>query len=165
MAVEAPKSARDVVIDPGPARAFLTALAGEENPVVCFQVFDDSPAKDKKLAKFWHGTLEQSIRALNAKQQRGCGAFVCVNQTDGEHRSNDTITVLRAAFADNDGTLVRPYALPPSFLVLTRRGLCPYWRLKPGESVQRFPALQARIAAYYSTDPAVKDPARVMRLH
>jgi len=157
-------AARDVVIVPGPARAFLTALTGEENPVVCFQVFDDSPAKDKKLAKFWHGTLEQSIRALNAKQQRGCGAFVCVNQTDGEHRSNDTITALRAAFADNDGTLVRPYALPPSFLVLTRRGLCPYWRLKPGESVQRFPALQARIATYYSTDPAVKDPARVMRL-
>lgn len=152
------------VVQADQARAFLTALTGEPDPVVCFQVFDDSTTKDPKLAKFWHGTLEQSIRALNSRQQQGCGVFVCINQTDGKVRKKDTIQGLRAVFADNDGTLSKPFALPPSFLVQTKRGLCPYWLLKAGEDVHRFPATQARIAAYYSTDPSVKDPSRVMRL-
>ncbi|KAA0249411.1 MAG: hypothetical protein EDX89_24010 [Acidobacteria bacterium] len=151
------------------AREFLHALTGSPESPVTWQSYTDrkpeprSPKWRDSLARILHGSLAELAPALRSLNGEGAGIFAAVNETDlrGRHASN--VIALRAGFADDDvGTLVP--AVPFSFATRTARGVNPFWRLSPGQPVHRFRELQTRIADYYGSDRAVKDPSRVMRV-
>ena len=54
-------------------------------------------------------------------------------------RTNANVRALRALFADDDSGTLTPTALElvePSIAVQSRRGLQPYWRLRPGDPLE-----------------------------
>src|SRR5262249_20679887 len=54
--------------------------------------------------------------------------------------------------------------LTPSIIVRSKNGLHAYWRLRAGESLDRFESAQVALATALRTDPSVKDLPRVMRV-
>ena len=84
------------------AAQYLQRLTGDENTPVTFQVFDDTPAKDPKKARIYHGTLKQHFRQLDAHNNDGCGVFCTVNTTDLKGRGMANIVAVRAVLADDD---------------------------------------------------------------
>lgn len=148
------------------AAAFLAALTGSDgwSTPVTFQTFDDSAARDPRLARIFHGCLRQHAKALSALNDRGAGLFVTVQETDGRGRREENIVALRACFIDCDGPRTQRFALKPSLAVRTVKGGHAYWLVPSGEDFARFRELQQQLAAYYGSDPAVCDLPRVMRL-
>src|ERR1035438_8098740 len=69
---------------------------------VTFQVFDDTPRKDRKRAAILHGCLDELAEDLDARNAQGDGIFLAVNQTDLRGREKRNITTPRAAWADID---------------------------------------------------------------
>jgi len=92
------------------ASQFVSCIAGESNPVVTFQVFDDKK-ENKSLAEYRTGRLsDPAIRKwLRRKNREGCGIYVCVNETDGAGRSRKNIVSARANWVDFDGTPTRKH--------------------------------------------------------
>ena len=150
---------RPLALDIVLIRAFLLALTGSADGPAHWQIFDDTPARDQSLARCWHGSID--IQRLTEAQLAGCGVFVAVNETDGLRRLASSIVRIRSCFCDVDGLPITP-VLPPSFWTITARGPNPFW-LATGP-VNEFSYVQARLARYYGTDKAVKDPSRVMRV-
>jgi len=149
------------------AADFLAALAGGDRDAThTFQTFDDSQAKRPELARVLHGTLAELGDRLQRLNQAGAGVFVTINQTDGSgQRRNASVTELRAVFVDCDnGWPAIPLDPPPSVIVSSVGGPHIYWLLIPGEPLDAFRDAQRGLARHYSTDPAVNDLARVMRL-
>jgi len=146
-------------LDEALIRQFIEALTGDPDGLVCWQIFDDSKRKRAALARCWHGRLDLDVLRLH--QEEGCGVFVAVNETNGTERKAATIKTIRSVFCDNDGVQIAP-VLPPSFWTITARGENPYW-LATGP-VPEFSYVQSRLARFYNTDKAVKDPSRVMRV-
>lgn len=155
------------MIDFEQTAAFLAALTRSDDgwiTPVTFQTFDDSPAKDLRLARILHGTLRQHVSALPALNERGAGVFATIQQTDGRGRREANIIALRACFIDCDRPRRRRFVLRPSLAVKTPHGGHAYWLLEPGANRARFREIQQQLAAYFGSDPAVSDLARVMRL-
>jgi hypothetical protein len=152
------------------AQIFLEALTDHPGAVVTWQTYSDRKPDPKPagwrdpLAKILHGRLNEHVDELHRLNDLGAGIFVAVNQTDLLGRKAKNVVALRAGFADNDSGTVLGLAADASFWTRTARGDNPFWRLRPGELVTRFRELQVRIAAFYRTDPSVKDAARVMRV-
>lgn len=100
---------------------------------VTFQVFDDTPRKDRKRARIFHGSLDEFAEDLDARNAEGDGIFVAVNQTDGKGREKKNIIALRSAWADLDlKAAAEPFnmaALPlaPSMAVRSGHGTHLYW--------------------------------------
>src|SRR5262245_58627453 len=94
-------------IDLAQARAFLYLLDPTAS-LFTFQTFDDvedadgHKRNDKRLAKIFHGTLDQVAPKLADLQCRGAGVFVCVNATDGRGRKTANITRIRAVWRELD---------------------------------------------------------------
>jgi hypothetical protein len=161
---------------PEPVRAeaelFLRALAGCADAPVTFQAFADceslknDEAKAARLARVLHGTLSDRWNELVRLSRAGAGVFVMVNEGDGQGRRESNVRGLRALFVDDDSGTLSPMALElaPSILVKSRSGLHAYWRLRPGEPLDRFTPAQTALAGALGTDPAVKDLPRVMRV-
>jgi hypothetical protein len=152
------------------ARAFIAALTGNVDTSVTFQTFadcseGDDRMRDRSLARVLHGRLSERMEALTDLNHRGAGIFITVNETDLLGRKKQNIVSPRALFSDFDaGDPGKPYALEPSFQVRSKRGPQPYWRLRPGETLDVFTPAQERLAEFYGSDPSVKDLSRVMRL-
>lgn len=145
------------------AAAFLKALDPARDAFT-FQYFQERQDAAVRAAHP-HGTLAVLAPMLAHANALGAGIFVTVNQTDGAGRSAENILALRSLFIDCDRPRVRPLALPPSFSVQTSPGRGHhYWLLTPGEPLAAFRSAQARLAAFYGSDPTVTDLGRVLRL-
>ena len=100
---------------------------------VTFQVFDDTPRKDRKRAAILHGCLDELAEDLDARNAQGDGIFLAVNQTDLQGREKRNITTPRAAWADVDfKAAAEPFdlaALPlaPTMAVSSGHGVHLYW--------------------------------------
>lgn len=164
----APTLGRDGQQHPGgvdlkAARRFLEILGGYDG-CHTFQTFDDTPRRNRGLARILHGTLDQHADELLVLNLAGAGVYVTVNQTDGQGRSRGNVVALRALFVDDDGEGLGEYPLPPTMVVHSPQGPHAYWALRKGELLWRFPEAQKRLAAVLRTDPKVCDLPRVMRL-
>ncbi|MDU4059431.1 MAG: VapE family protein [Pseudomonas oryzihabitans] len=135
-----------------------------------FQTFDDSPEKRRELAGIRHGTLAQHRDWLVRQSSRGAGVFVCINETDGQGRKLESITRIRALFADFDDTSVDAWAAldqfehAPAMVVESSAGkFHAYW---PIESLPPadFKPLNRQLAVMLGSDTKINDPCRVMRL-
>src|SRR6266851_907986 len=145
---------------------FLRALVGSVDVPVTFQTYDDAK-KGRPLERILHGTLTEHWSELVRLNAAGAAVAIMVNEGDGQGRKDANVRALRALVADDDGGTLTPTALevgPPSIIVQSRRGIQPWWRLRPGEPLERFkPAVQA-LAKALQTDPAAAKLPQVMRL-
>jgi hypothetical protein len=84
------------------AQRHIHLLAGESDPLVAWQVFDDTK-QQPNLARGFHGRLDDVLPRLTKAQETGCGVFVAVNATDGKRRRIENMVHARAVFLDLDG--------------------------------------------------------------
>lgn len=155
------------LLDQSAALDYLRHLTGQDDPVVCVQCFDDTPAKRPALAWNRTGRLSWLMTPLLASNQDRAGVFVTVNQTDGKGRKVENVTGLRALFVDCDGTRELPTEWPLHPSLIVQRGprhWHAYWLLVDGEALDRFTHAQKQLATYWGTDLGVSDLPRVMRI-
>lgn len=149
------------------AREFVDRIAGRADPAMTFQVFDDKTER-RYLAAWKHGKLTdpEVRRWLQEKQNSGCGVYVVVNECDGKGRRRKNVVAARAVFIDLDGEpLPDVWPVEPDIINETSPGKyhC-FWLVNRLRDLNRFSDAQARLAAFYSADPRVFDPPRVVRL-
>ncbi len=154
------------------AASFLQLL--DPSGIFTFQTFDDDKTrKDNRLARVFHGTLDQHAAALTRLQLQGAGVFVMVNRGDGiVHAGNKTcraaasVVAVRSLFVDLDGAPLEPVlaGLRPDIVVESSpKRWHAYW-LTDDCPLDQFTMRQKQIAALYRGDSAVSDLPRVMRL-
>ena len=154
------------------AEKFLNLL--DHKGVFTFQTFDDNKVrKNFALAHVYHGTLQQHHDKLTSLQQQGAGIFIMINKGDGvirkgskTCRTTSNVIEVRALFADLDGAPLAPVleCSQPDIIVESSPGKwhC-YYRTSDCPLVE-FTVRQKQIAQKFSSDPAVHDLPRVMRL-
>lgn len=147
------------------ARKFLDLLGRAEN--FTFQTFDESPKKQRNLARIYHGKLEQHAETLIRQQSEGAGVFVTVNETDGKGRAAGNIVRVRALFVDLDGSPLEPvtkHVIQPSITVeSSNKRFHAYW-LTDECPLAEFKPAQQRLSSQFGGDRSVCDLPRVMRL-
>lgn len=150
------------------AGAFLEALAGSPNAPMTWQTFSDAkdPKADKDpLAGWLHGTLDRHAAELRRRNEQGAGIFLMANEGDGRGRKAANVVRVRAVFVDQDKPPLRPFAVPPSFIVHTSPGRYQaFWRVAGAVALKDFTPMQERLAAFYGGDLAVKDLPHVVRV-
>lgn len=154
------------------ARRYLEVLTGGAHAT--FQTFSDQEELKRALpngksydpnAGWRHGDFEALALHLTRANTEGAGVFVMVNRGDGKGRSAGNVELVRALFIDTDGAaLPDDFLLRPHLLVKSSPSKYHVYWLVNGVDLAHFAIFQQALAEYYGTDPAVKDPARVMRL-
>jgi len=147
------------------AAAFLEALEGDR---FTFQTFDDSKAKNQKLARIIHGTIEECYDELAKLNKSGAGVFVTVNETDLRGRTAANVISIRALFVDLDGAPLEPVledkTRPPHIVVESSPGRWHAYWLVNQFPLASFTGAQKALAKKFNSDPKVCDLPRVMRL-
>ena len=150
------------------AGAFIEALSGSPDAAVTWQTFSDvkdAKAENDPLAKWMHGTLGRHAAELRRRNEQGAGIFVMANEGDGCGRKARNVLRVRAVFVDQDKPPLRPFSLPPSFIVRTSPGRYQaFWRVVDDVPLEDFTPMQERLAAFYGGDLAVKDLPHVVRM-
>lgn len=159
-----------------PAAAFLVALDPDATAFT-FQTFDDNKERsaaykkahdgraDPELTRVINGSLAQCRGVLQRLNDRGCGIFVTINETDLKGRKTENITRVRALFLDMDGAAIGPVldTAPHILVESSPEHFHPYWRVCDVDLGQ-FTAAQKALIARFGSDPAVHDRSRVMRM-
>jgi len=147
-----------------------------------FLSFLSPESKHKELflslptARSRYGTIATHTRWLQGEAQDNL-FFLVGNSVNGKRKDSD-ITSIRAFYIDfdggeryTDGRVVRPDGstlaphLEPSLVVNSKNGSHLYWVLEtPSSDLTAFTAMQKSLIAHYSSDTAIHDTARVMRL-
>ena len=152
--------------------AFLQNL--DPDGIFTFQTFDDDKVrKDKRMARVFHGTLEEHFNPLAKLNQQGAGVFVMVNKGDGvvhagkkTCRTEVNVTKVRALFADLDGAPLEPLleCSHPDIIVESSPSKWHCYYLTDDCPLDEFTLRQKQIAQKFKSDPSVNDLPRVMRL-
>jgi putative DNA primase/helicase len=154
-------------LDQDMARRHAALIAGKGQPVY-IRFLHDAKAPGA-YAMECKGTIDELWSKIVEAQAQGYGVFLVVNEGDadpGHQVSNRNVTRVRALFIDRDKP-AKPGAqfhVRPSF-VNTRNAdkQHSYWLLSDCP-VLEFRTAQRRLALHYETDPAICNPARIMRL-
>lgn len=155
---------------------FLNAIHGE-NSLIYFNV--GSKTWSNKLQTY--AAAKSKLQWLNEHKQQD----ICFIVNAGGTKNSQIITI-NAAFGDWDcgkdenGNYfpieivkekkdeflqkIQQFPLKPTYIVETRNGYQIYWLLYSGTTAAQFISLQKKLACYFQSDPAVINPARVMRL-
>jgi hypothetical protein len=137
-----------------------------------FQTFDDNKERgDKRLARIFHGTLDECFPELVRLNNLGAGIFVTVNATDLQGRSNKNIVRVRALFVDADDNdqklhcvgVIEACGVRPSMIVITGRGLHIYF-ICSDIPLEQFDALLRSLIGKLGTDTRCVGLTRVLRL-
>jgi hypothetical protein len=140
------------------ATRHIELLTGSADTPVCARMLHPGDGSARKLS----GTIEDLWPTILDAQAKGFDAYVVVSE--GGQRGED-ITQIRAVFVDADGIPIpKTWHLEPSFLVVRDATHWHAYWLTDDVTVAQFSEVQKRLAARYSTDPAVHDISRVMRL-
>lgn len=110
-------------------------------------------------------TLQKRLRSINETQ----GIYFVVNA--GGNRDSE-ITRINAVFCEMDDKTIQQqhdildYESPwsPSLRIETRHSVHAYWLLSEPITVDNFKELQQGLIKFYSSDPSIKNPSRVMRV-
>ncbi len=164
-------------LDRDQAQRYLEALDPEG--MFAFQTFDDDKERRGRIVKerghdplacVLTGTLDEHYGTLADLNGQGAGVYVTVNQTDGNGRLTENITMARAVFVDFDNVVPSPslIKLEPNIIVQSRAGQHMYWLLEPSlygaVEWQRWRWIQREMARKLGGDPQIHDPPRVMRV-
>jgi len=144
-------------IDLDAAQRHLHLLAGEPDPLVAWQVFDDTKQRPD-LARGFHGGLDDGLPRLIAAQENGCGVFVAVNTTDGKRRRIENMRHARAVFLDLDGApLPAKWPVEPDLIAHSSsvdnvdKFQC-WWLIDPTADWATWQKMQKALALKYSGD-------------
>lgn len=140
------------------ARRHLQLLADAADPVVAWQIFDDSKA-DPSLARGFHGRLGDVLPKLTDAQRHGCGVFIAVNATDGQRRRAENMIAARALFLDLDGApLPATWPVEPDLIVQSsalngiEKFQC-WWMIEPTTEWDRWRRTEMALVQAYGGDP------------
>jgi hypothetical protein len=161
-----------ITSQPEKALAYLGHFA-PAGAVHCIQTFDEGPARDRRLARTLHGTLDQLLPEMTRLNLHGAGVFYLPQELQpGTARKSGNVARVRALFADCDDPGRRSLVeaeisrrgLVPSFVVETSPGKYHYYWLTSDCPLDAFKPMQRALATALNTDPTVCDLPRVMRL-
>jgi len=134
-----------------------------------FQTFDDDEArKARTLARVLHTTARDTT--LQYLHERGAGAYVTINQTDGMGRCIPNIVRIRAVWQEDDIGFKGEFPLPLSLVVESSHGhFHRYWLVADDwptdeQGVRDFDDVMGRLVADYGSDKQAKDLSRVLRV-
>jgi hypothetical protein len=157
-------------LDPDLPPRFLKLLDPSEEGMV-FQVCDDSPDKDGRLARVILGPAQTALpTSFRLHAERRVGVYITVNETNGKGRTKKDIIRVRAVFREADSPNLPPTPLAPTMVVETSPGhkheyflISDSW---PADEQGRadFLAVMERMIESYGSDPGAKDISRVLRL-
>jgi hypothetical protein len=140
------------------AQRQIHLLAGEADPVVAWQIFDDGKT-DPSLARGFHGRLSDVLPRLTAAQRDGCGVYVAVNATDGQRRRAENMVAARALFLDLDGTpLPATWPVEPDLIMRSsalggvEKFQC-WWMIEPTTDWDRWRRMEMALVQAYGGDP------------
>ncbi len=147
-------------------QVFLDVLCGGDSTYVKFiWVALPEGRSAGRAPRQFYGTLATCYHDLSQANIHGYGIFVTVCPMRDKLRRIDECLGARVFFADDDsGQHLDLSARPPDMIVLSYRGMHPYWRAAQCTTVAEFTKTQLTLAHSLGTDPAVCDAARVMRL-
>lgn len=141
---------------------FIELLAGENT------TYDWRIIHPRGPAKALRGALEDIWAGIESAAENGAGAFVMVNETDGNGQRTSNVVKIRAVFVDLDGAPLAPVLdsqLSPQVIVQSSlEKWHAYWLVDDDFPLEKFTAVQKAIAAKFRGDPSVNDLPRVMRL-
>lgn len=152
------------------AQAYITALTGSVDTVMEWRALSDvEPGAPGQVAR---GSLAQCWEWLCAWNAAKHGIFVIVAETDGQGRTLEHVTRLRASYVDHDGQDATQQAEraaqatpAPAFAVNSSPGkFHTYWLTEPHGDKLRFTMVQRRLAVLFHGDSKVNDPTRVLRV-
>lgn len=145
------------------AKAFLDALGG----TMTFQTLPEAAEEEGNLNRSLHGSLAEHGKRLARINGRGGGAFVMVNEGNGQKRKTENVTRVRAVFVDLDGAPLQPVLdaeVPPSMVVESSPDrFHAYWLVRD-MPLHDFNGAQKALAVRFSGDMAVCDLPRLMRI-
>lgn len=116
-----------------------------------------------------NGTLEELAGQLEQANRSGAGIFLTINETDGKGARGENVQVIRTMVADFDDpnmslTPIRDCGLNPQMIVESSKGKHHvYWRVADCD-VRQYKQLQQALIRRFNSDPAVCNPAQVMRV-
>lgn len=146
------------------ARAFLKLL-DEHAQRFTFQTFDDcAPRKGGKLAKIFHGTLDEHWPELIRRNEKGAGVFVTINETDFKGRNIKNITGARSLWQDDDEQFGWKLSCPPSIEVISSPGKYQRLLLTDDISLEQFDVLQRAMVKQWGCCEGAQGRNRVLRL-
>jgi RepB DNA-primase from phage plasmid len=151
------------------AERFLEIL-DDRTDQFTFQTFDDNNGrKDGRLARIFHGTLDQHFPTLVNLNNHGAGVFVTINATNFQRQETECITEVRAYFADYDGVPLNNFkrlVLPPDIIVASSPERYHVYYLVEDAPLNKehFNRTQLGLATLFGSDPNVLGLPRVMRL-
>ena len=124
-----------------------------------------------------HGSLDTLTPWCERENQNGQGIYYTVNETDGNGRTAENITRIRAYYCDVDGipnerqkreliSIAFSAVLAPSAIVETKNGLHLLWYAAPNQPVDEneYKLTNEGLIKAFGADTSVKDIARVLRL-
>lgn len=145
------------------AGRFLELFSNGEDH--CFQYYDDT--KKTEAAGHFYAQLEDAFPALCAHNRLRRGIYFMVNRGDGNGRSSDNVTAIRAVFVDLDGSPLQPVLeapIEPNAIIESSPGRYQaFWLVKDCPQ-ERFRGVQHALAMRFNGDASVKDLPRVMRV-
>lgn len=152
------------------ASAFVVALTGNMSAALNFRLIHDN---DKSAAAIpLRGTLDQCWQSICNYNAQGYGAFVVINELDGNGNELNNVTAIRAHFIDLDNLSAQQnyrraaqWSPAPSFAVQSSPNKHHvYWLVKPYSGNDRFTLIQRKLAQLFDADKSITDATRVMRL-
>lgn len=153
------------------AFAYIAALTGDGNSTVDFRLIHD---RDKGIqAMPMRGTLQQHWQTLSHWNSQGWGAFVNIQEMDGNGRHLTNVRSIRTAIVDLDDPVfarqswqaATSWHIQPQFSVNSSPNkFHVYWRYFPWLDITRYDNIERKLVAKFGGDPQVIDAARVMRL-
>jgi putative DNA primase/helicase len=165
--VSTPQNAANRKRDWSETISYLSALTGQPGATVsvCWQTFDDSPAKRGALARCRHGSLRECSAALSELNRDGAGVFVAVNAVAPDRpRQKENVPTCRCWWAELDGAETPPLPLAPSVVVQSANGQHLYWLADSPQDPAATERQNKAIAAAIGADPRVWERTRVLRV-
>ncbi len=99
------------------------------------------------------------------RQASGCHLGVTVNLFRGARRRAADLIACRVIYAELDGDALRPWPIPPTFIVRTSPGrIHAYWCLAEWVPRAIWEGIMRCIVLLYGADPATAEVTRVLRL-
>ncbi|WP_250126635.1 DUF3987 domain-containing protein [Chroococcidiopsis sp. CCMEE 29] len=162
-----PKS-RTLHLDREQATSQLEALGQSLSHAVYVRAF--LPKEDPRYANDkGRKANELNWQQLERWQAQGYGIYIVVN--GGGHKDED-VKCCRTIFCEFDDRPIeeqiwfwRELGLPePSLQIQTRKSIHSYWVFEQPIAVEQWREVQTALLKYTGSDPALKNPSRVMRL-
>lgn len=118
---------------------------------------------------------DEAVSKMIRLNEVGWNCYICVNPIDPNHHKaacdTDIITAFYAfidADDENAANNISQSPIPPDFCVQTgtipEKRMHAYWSVSDVPCLESWSEVQSKMIGYFSSDPAIKNPSRIMRM-